>query len=168
MTRPCSPTRACWLRAWDRAKAEQLIPYRETPTTWSVKTYTVTVTGAGWSDLVCNCTAGQNRRICKHLPPVAKCIAQHISPIRGTGRGEVVVAAEPRETAYEAPASEDTIWEAEQAYGDAIERDYEYLVERPRLVSETSPMFYDSRASRTSAPAIVSLHIPSPLDAVFA
>jgi hypothetical protein len=62
----CSPARACWLRASDRAKAEKLIPYRETLTTWTVKTYTITVTVPGWSDLTCNCPAGSNHRICKH------------------------------------------------------------------------------------------------------
>lgn len=97
-TRPCSPARACWLRAWDRAKAEQLIPYRETPATWSVKTYTVTVIGAGWSDLSCSCPAGSNGRICKHAAVVAKAIAMGVSPVRGTakvGKEVAAVAASP-------------------------------------------------------------------------
>ena len=80
----CSPVRACWLRAWDRAKVEKLIPFRETPTTWTVKSYTITVTGAGWSDLSCTCAAGRNNRICKHASVVAKAIAVGVLPIRGT------------------------------------------------------------------------------------
>jgi hypothetical protein len=86
MTRPCSPARACWLRAWDRAKAEQLIPYRNAAGSWSVKTYTITVTGAGWSDLSCSCPAGCNGRVCKHAAVVAKAIATHVSPVRGTAK----------------------------------------------------------------------------------
>ncbi len=80
----CSPVRACWLRAWDRAKTEKLIPYRETATTWAVKTYTITVTGAGWSDLSCSCPAGRSGRICKHAAVVAKAIVAHVLPVRGT------------------------------------------------------------------------------------
>ncbi len=83
-TRSCSPARACRLRAWDRAKAGQLIPYRNTDGTWSVKTYIVRVTGAGWSDLSCSCPAGCNGRICKHAAVVAKAIALGGSPVRGT------------------------------------------------------------------------------------
>ena len=121
-TRPCSPARQCWLRAWDRAKAEQLIPYRETPTTWSVKTYTVTVTGPGWSDLACSCPAGTNHRICKHAAVVAKAIATRVSPVRGTakvGKEAAPVAASP-----------------------------------------ALPSFYDRGA-------IVTMSVPSPLDALF-
>ncbi|HVA90930.1 MAG TPA: hypothetical protein VNL71_13940 [Chloroflexota bacterium] len=91
--RPCSPSRACWLRAWDRAKAEKLIPFRETPTTWTVKTYTVTITGAGWSDLSCTCAAGRNGRICKHAAVTAKAIAVGVLPIRGTEKGKEVAPA---------------------------------------------------------------------------
>ena len=80
----CSPVRACWLRAWGRAKAERLIPFRQTPTTWTVKSYTVTITGSGWSDLSCSCAAGRNNRICKHASVVAKAIAVGVLPIRGT------------------------------------------------------------------------------------
>ena len=80
----CSPVRACWLRAWDRAKAEKLIPFRQTLTTWTVKAYTVTITGAGWSDLSCSCAAGRNHRICKHAAVVAKAIAVGVLPIKGT------------------------------------------------------------------------------------
>ena len=118
----CSPARACWLRAWDRAKAEQLIPYRNDDGTWSVKTYTVTVTGAGWSDLSCNCPAGYNGRICKHAAVVAKAIATRVSPVRGTakvGKEAAPVAASP-----------------------------------------ILPSFYGRRA-------IVTMSIPSPLDAMF-
>ena len=43
----CPAQRACWLRAWDRAKAEKLIPFRVSPGVWAVKAYTVTVTGPG-------------------------------------------------------------------------------------------------------------------------
>jgi hypothetical protein len=120
----CAPARACWLRAWDRAKAEKLIPYRETLTTWTVKTYTVTVTGAGWSDLSCSCPAGRNGRICKHAAVVAKAIAAHVLPVRGTEKGKEIAA-----TATPAP-----VWEPPTA----------------------------------ATPAVVSLHIPSPLDALYA
>jgi SWIM zinc finger len=120
----CSPARACWLRAWDRAKAEKLIPYRNADGSWTVKTYTVSVTGAGWSDLSCSCPAGTNHRICKHAAVVAKAIAMHVSPVRGTATvgKEVARAAAP---------------------------------------SQALPSFYDSRA-------IVTMRIPSPLDALFA
>jgi hypothetical protein len=122
-TRPCSPARACWLRAWDRAKAEQLIPYKNTDGSWSVKTYTVTVTGAGWSDLSCSCPAGTNHRIRKHGAVVVKAIATRVSPVRGTakvGKEAAVVTASP-----------------------------------------ILPSFYDSRA-------IVTMAVPSALDALFA
>ncbi len=76
--------RACWLRAWDRAKAEQLIPYKWAEGLWDVKGYTVAVTGPGWSDLACSCPAGCNGRICKHAAVVAKAIALGGSPVRGT------------------------------------------------------------------------------------
>ena len=83
----CSPARACWLRAWDRAKAEKLIPFLNADGTWAVKSYTITITGAGWSDLSCNCAAGRNGRICKHAAVTAKAIAAHVTPIRGTEKG---------------------------------------------------------------------------------
>ena len=79
----CSPARACWLRAWDRAKAEKLICYLNADGSWSVKTYTIRVTGAGWSDLSCTC-AGNRHVACKHRAIVAKCLAVGIRPIRGT------------------------------------------------------------------------------------
>ena len=78
----CPAQRACWLRAWDRAKAEKLIPFRVSPGIWAVKAYTVTVTGAGWSDLTCSCPAGQHGIICKHAAVTAKAIAIGVSPIR--------------------------------------------------------------------------------------
>ncbi len=80
----CSPARQCWLRAWERAKAEQLIPYHNADGTWMVKTYTITVTGAGWSDLRCSCPAGHKGLTCKHLAVVAKAIAVGVLPVRGT------------------------------------------------------------------------------------
>ena len=89
----CSPVRACWLRAWDRAKAEKLIPFRQTLTTWTVKAYTVTITGAGWSDLSCSCAAGRNHRICKHAAVVAKAIAVGVLPIKGTEKAGTEAAA---------------------------------------------------------------------------
>jgi len=92
-TTTCSPARACWLRAWDRAKAEKLIPFRETPSTWAVKSYTVSVVGAGWSDLSCTCPAGRNHRICKHQAVVAKAIAVGVLPVRGTEKGGVAAPA---------------------------------------------------------------------------
>jgi hypothetical protein len=82
----CGTVGHCWLRAWERARAEQLIPYRDTPITWSVKHYTVTVTGAGWSDLICSCPAGRSHKICKHMAVVAKAISVHVRPIRGTAK----------------------------------------------------------------------------------
>jgi hypothetical protein len=75
-----------WLRAWERAKVEQLIPYRDTLTTWSVKHYTVTVIGVGRSDLICSCPAGRSHKICKHMAVVAKAISVHVRPIRGTAK----------------------------------------------------------------------------------
>jgi hypothetical protein len=92
----CGSVGHCWLRDWERAKAEQLIPYRETLTTWSVKHYTVTVTGAGWSDLICSCPAGRSHKICKHMAVVAKAISAHVLPIQGTAkRREAVASAAP-------------------------------------------------------------------------
>jgi hypothetical protein len=92
----CGSVGHCWLRAWERARAEQLIPYRDTLTTWSVKHYTVTVTGAGWSDLICSCPAGRSHKICKHMAVVAKAISVHVRPIRGTAkRREVPASAAP-------------------------------------------------------------------------
>lgn len=84
----CSPARPCWLRAWDRAKAEKLIPFKNADGSWAVKSYTVSVVGAGWSDLTCNCAAGRNHRICKHAAVTAKAIAAHVTPIRGTEKGK--------------------------------------------------------------------------------
>ena len=92
----CGSVGQCWLRAWERAKAEQLIPYRDTLTTWSVKHYTVTLTGVGWSDLICSCPAGRSHKICKHMAVVAKAIAMHVLPVRGTakvGKEAAAVAA---------------------------------------------------------------------------
>jgi len=99
----CGSVGDCWLRAWERAKAEQLIPYRETQTTWSVKHYTVTVTGAGWSDLICSCPAGRSHKICKHMAVVAKAISAHVLPIRGTAKRQ------------EAPASTAPVWRVPDA-----------------------------------------------------
>jgi hypothetical protein len=105
--------RAAWLRAWERAKAEKLIPFRSHPAFWIVKTYVVSVTGPRWFDLACTCKAG-NRGLCfKHKAVVAKAVAAHVLPVRGTEKGK---------GAPQAPAS----------------------------------------------PAIVSLSIPSPLDALYA
>ncbi len=78
----CSPARQCWLRAWDRARTEKLIPFRNVDGTWTVKSYTVRVTGAGWSALSCDCAAGRNTRVCKHVAVTAKAIAAGVRPIR--------------------------------------------------------------------------------------
>jgi hypothetical protein len=78
----CSQTRECWLRAWDRAKAEKLIPFRNADGSWTVKSYTIAATGAGWSALSCTCAAGRNGRICKHVAVTAKAIAVGVRPIR--------------------------------------------------------------------------------------
>ena len=80
----CADSRQCWLRAWQRAKDEGLIPFRNLDGSWSVKAYTVKVTGAGWSDLSCSCPAGQHHRTCKHMAVVAKAIAVGVRPMRGT------------------------------------------------------------------------------------
>ncbi len=80
----CARVRQCWLRAWKRAKDEHLIPFRNLDGAWSVKTYIVTVTGAGWSDLSCTCPAGRHHRISKHVAVVVKAIAIGIRPVRGT------------------------------------------------------------------------------------
>src|SRR5690348_14005102 len=82
----CSPARQCWLRAWDRAKAEKLIPFRNADGSWSVKSYTVSITGTGWCDLACTCAAGRNGRVCKHVAVTAKAIAAGVRPIRPTLR----------------------------------------------------------------------------------
>jgi hypothetical protein len=89
----CSSVDHCWLRAWERAKAELLIPYRETLTTWTVKHYTVTVTGTGWSYLACSCPAGRSRKICKHMAVVAKAISAHVVPVKGTAKRQQVPAS---------------------------------------------------------------------------
>jgi hypothetical protein len=78
----CSKTRTCWLRAWDRAKSEKLIPFRNADGTWSCKSYTIAITGPGWSDITCTCAAGRNGRICKHSAVVAFARANGLSPIR--------------------------------------------------------------------------------------
>ena len=110
----CSPARACWLRAWDRAKVEKLIPFRETPTTWTVKSYTVTIIGAGWSDLSCSCPAGRNHRICKHAAVVAKAIAAGVLPIKGTEKGKEAAAPAapfvPNFTALHIPTALDALF----------------------------------------------------------
>jgi hypothetical protein len=78
----CSPTRQCWLRAWDRAKSEKLIPFRNADGTWSCKSYTIAITGPGWSDITCTCAAGRNHRVCKHVAVVTKALAAGVRPIR--------------------------------------------------------------------------------------
>ena len=105
-TTTCSPARACWLRAWDRAKAEKLIPYRNADGTWSVKQYTISITGAGWSDLSCSCPAGRQSKVCKHAAVVAKAIACRVSPVRGTAHvtDNVVLLPAPAPTSAPAPA----------------------------------------------------------------
>lgn len=81
----CGQHRACWLRAWDRAKAEKLIPYPNQDGSWAVKSYTVSITGPGWSQLSCTCPGGRHLA-CKHRAVVAKAIAMHVRPIRGTAK----------------------------------------------------------------------------------
>jgi hypothetical protein len=81
----CSPARQCWLRAWDRAKSEKLIPYRNADGSWTVKSYTISPVGPGWSDLACTC-AGNRHVACKHRAVVAKAVAVGIFPIRGTAK----------------------------------------------------------------------------------
>jgi hypothetical protein len=82
----CPPARQCWLRAWQRALYEKLVPYYLDGTRWAVKDYTVTVTGLGWSALACNCAAGRQGRVCKHAAVTAKAIALHVRPIKGTAK----------------------------------------------------------------------------------
>ncbi len=89
----CSPARQCWLRAWDRARTEKLIPFRNVDGSWSVKSYTVRVTGAGWSDLSCDCAAGRNGRTCKHAAVVAFARANGLSPIRPVAEARVPAGA---------------------------------------------------------------------------
>jgi len=103
-TTPCSPSRQCWLRAWYRAKQERLIPYKNTDGNWSVKTYTATVTGTGWSDLVCSSPAGRQGKICKHAAVVDKAIACHVLPVRGTARATANLTILPAPIPSEAPA----------------------------------------------------------------
>ncbi len=94
----CSPARQCWLRAWDRARTEKLIPYLNADGTWSVRGYTITVTGKGWSDLACTCPGGRHIA-CKHRSAVAKAIAVGVRPMRGTEKAQATpsidVAAKP-------------------------------------------------------------------------
>jgi len=80
----CAGIRQCWLRAWLRAQDEQLIPFPNLDGSWNVNSYTVTMTGAGWSDLSCPCPAGQHHRTCKHMAVVAKAIVIGVRPMRGT------------------------------------------------------------------------------------
>jgi hypothetical protein len=67
----CSPASQCWLRAWDRAKAEKRIPFRNADGAWSCKSYAIAITGPGWSDITCTCAADRNGRICKHVAVTA-------------------------------------------------------------------------------------------------
>jgi hypothetical protein len=93
---PQSTSRSCWLRAWQRAKEEKLIPYYTGGARWEVKDYTITVTGPGWSDLACTCLAGRNHLVCKHIAVTAKAIAVGVRPVRGTAKAipaPVVTAA---------------------------------------------------------------------------
>jgi hypothetical protein len=60
-----------------------------------VKTYIISVTGAGWSDLSCSCPAGRNHRICKHAAVVAKAISAGVLPVKGTEKGGVAAPAAP-------------------------------------------------------------------------
>ncbi len=94
VTRPtCSEVQRCWLRAWQRAQEERLIPFANADRTWSVKAYMVTVVGAGWSDLSCSCPGGRHHRVCKHMAVVAKAIAIGVRPVRGTEKGTNVGTA---------------------------------------------------------------------------
>ena len=108
----CSSTQQCWLRAWERARAEQLIPYRNTDGSWSVKEYIVTVTGPGWSDPSCSCPSGQVGRplVCKHLAVVAKAIAAHVRPIRGTEKAMAVIAAPAAIVTLSVPSPLDAVF----------------------------------------------------------
>jgi hypothetical protein len=92
----CSPARQCWLRAWQRAVDEKLVPYYVDGTHWAVKDYTVTVTGPGWSALACNCPAGRVGRVCKHCAVVAKAIALHVRPVHGTAKADARTARAKR------------------------------------------------------------------------
>ena len=90
----CSPARQCWIRAWERARTEKLIPSRTANRAiWMVKGYFVEATGAGWSDLVCTGPAGRAHRVCKHAAVVAKAIAIGVLPVRGSERGQEVAPA---------------------------------------------------------------------------
>ncbi len=81
----CSPARQCWLRAWERAVNEKLIPYLNADGSWTVKSYTITVTGASWSHLACSCPGGRHIA-CKHRSVVAAAISRGLRPVRGTER----------------------------------------------------------------------------------
>ena len=78
----CSPAQTCWLRAWERAKAEKLIPFFVEPGVYSVKSYTVRVVGAGWAQLSCSCPAGSKGRVCKHVAVAAKARSVGVRPLR--------------------------------------------------------------------------------------
>ena len=64
-------------RGLDRAAAEKIVVFKRgawtlgvatvVGGTFIVKPYTITIVGAGPGDVTCNCAAGSNLRICKHL-----------------------------------------------------------------------------------------------------
>jgi hypothetical protein len=77
-----SPKYAAMVRAFDRAKEERLIAFRNADGTWAVKSYTLTVTGTGAADVRCNCSAGSKGLVCKHLVCVTFCRKHGVRPIR--------------------------------------------------------------------------------------
>jgi hypothetical protein len=69
-------------RAFERAKAERLLTFRNEDGTWSCKSYTLTVTGERPQDVACSCPAGTRGLICKHAVLVMFCRKHHVRPIR--------------------------------------------------------------------------------------
>jgi hypothetical protein len=73
-----------WQAAWQRAVAERLIVYKERPGQYRVKDYTIVVTGRSWTNLSCDCQAGQHGNVCKHAAAVVKAIQWGIHAVPGT------------------------------------------------------------------------------------
>lgn len=73
-------------RAFDRAKAERLVAFRNADGTWSCKDYTLTVTGDRPQDVSCSCPAGARGLTCKHAVCVMFCRKHHVLPVRPVER----------------------------------------------------------------------------------
>jgi hypothetical protein len=71
-----SPETEALARAFERAVAEKIVVYRVANPTmlgvasvvngWTLKPYTITITGEQPQDVTCDCASGQHGRACKH------------------------------------------------------------------------------------------------------